>query len=304
VDVLAVESVNTALNLYLTGEVDWIRDVPPAALRELLREEPPRPDLNPQPVLFTYFYLLNVTRPPLDDVRVRQALSLALDRREITEQLLGAGERDAYSIVPPGLPGYDPPQCDGFNPERAQRLLAEAGFPEGRGFPVFSILYNTHEMHQAIAQLVRKQWQRHLGISVRTRNEEFATFLNTQRQLRFDISRRGWVGDYADPNTFLNMFVTDGEQNNTGWGHPEYDRLIAAAEREVDAEARLQILAEAERLLMEELPIIPVYFYVSKNLVKPHVRGFYNNLLDNHPVRAIWIDREGRTPSPFSRVGP
>jgi oligopeptide transport system substrate-binding protein len=118
----------------------------------------------------------------------------------------------------------------------------------------------------------------------------------------YDISRRGWNGDYADPNTFLDMYVTGNEMNNTGFGYPEYDALIAAAAREIDSEKRMEIFAKAERMLMDELPIIPIYFYVSKNLVKPYVRGFYNNVLDQHFVGSIWIDREGETPSPFSPV--
>jgi oligopeptide transport system substrate-binding protein len=301
VDFLACESTTTGLNLYLTGKVDWIYDVPPPALRQLLKEEPPRDDLNPQPMLNTYFYLLNTTRKPLDDVRVRRALSLAMDRTELTSRLLAAGEQPAYSLVPPGLPGYDPPQTAHEDANTARRLLAEAGFPGGRGFPVLEILYNTHEGHQAIAQLIRKQWQRNLGIRVRTRNEEFATLLNSQRALNYDVSRLGWIGDYSDPNTFLDMFVTGGENNRTGWSSPEYDGLIAAAAREPDAAARMKLLADAERILMHELPLIPFYFYVSKNMVKPYVRGFYNNIQDHHPLSAIWIDRQEETPNPFLR---
>ena len=115
-------------------------------------------------------------------------------------------------------------------------------------------------------------------------------------------SRRGWVGDYPDPNTFLDMYVTNGENNNTGWCRPKYDQLIADAAKEADPAARFKILADAERLLMDELPILPIYFYVSKNLVKPYVRGFYNNVLDQHHVWAMSIDREGTTPSPFTRA--
>jgi oligopeptide transport system substrate-binding protein len=299
VDVLAVESFNTGLNLYLTGEADWVHYVPAPALRELLREDPPRNDLNPHVVLYTYYYMINTTKKPLDDVRVRRALSLAVDRRELTEQLLGGGERAAYSLVPPLLPGYTPPECAKENVAEARRLLAEAGYPEGRGFPSFSILYNTSESHQAVAQLIRKQWQRNLGIAMRSRNEEFATYLNTQRQMAYDVSRRGWSADYLDPNTFLDMYVTGGEHNNTGFSNAEYDRLISAAAEETDSEARLALLARAERILMDELPIIPLYFFVSQNLVKPYVRGFYNNMVDTHHVWAIWIDRAGRTPNEF-----
>jgi oligopeptide transport system substrate-binding protein len=304
VDVLAVESVNTALNLYLTGKSDWNYDVPPAALKAMLHEKPPRTDLDPFPYLQTYFYMVNTTRPPLNDVRVRRALSLALDRDEITQKLLGGGERSALSLTPPGLPGYAPPQCAPENIEEARRLLAEAGYPGGKGFPTFTILYNTHEMHQSIAELIRKQWQRNLGISVRGRNEEFATYLNSQRVMDYDIGRRGWNGDYADPNTFLDMYTTGNEMNNTGFGKPEYDALIAAAAKEVDPELRLRHFAAAERMLMDELPIIPIYFYVSKNLVKPHVRGFYNNVLDQHFVWSVWIDRDGTTPREYGMARP
>lgn len=304
VDLLAVESVTTALNLYLTGKADWIYDMPASALRELLRKQPPLEDINPQPLLYSYFYLLNTTRPPLDDVRVRQALSLALDRNEITDKLLGNGERPAFSLVPPGMVGYVPPECAKSNVEEARRLLAEAGYPGGKGFPTLTILYNTNEGHQLIAQLVRKQWQQALGISVRSRNQEFVSLLASQRDLEFDVSRRGWLGDYADPNTFLEMYRTGAEHNNTGWGDPEYDRLIAAAKVEPDPERRLKLLADAERMLMDQLPILPIYFYVSKNLVKPYVRGFYENLLDTHPIWAIWIDRDGQTPNPRVRPRP
>ncbi|MBA3482889.1 MAG: peptide ABC transporter substrate-binding protein, partial [Pirellulales bacterium] len=303
VDFLAVESTFTALNLYLTGKVDWINDIPPPALKEILKENPPREDVNPQPYLNTYFYLLNTTHPPLGDVRVRRALSLATDRDEIT-RLLAGGELPAYSFVPPVLPDYDPPQCQQPNVEEARRLLAEAGYPGGRGFPAFEISYNTHETHQMIAQVIRKQWQRNLGIHVRTRNQEFATLLSNQRSLNYDISRLAWIGDYPDPNTYLDMFITGGDNNRTGFSSPEYDRLIVDAAKEPDATKRLAMLRDAERILMDELPILPFYFYVSKNMVKPYVRGFYNNFQDSHPVSAIWIDREQKSPNPFLKGRP
>ncbi|MAT72244.1 MAG: peptide-binding protein [Planctomycetaceae bacterium] len=314
VDVLAIEKVNTGLNLFLTGDVDWIREAPAQAMRVMLNEDPPRDDINPAPMLNTYYYLLNVERPPLDDVRVRRALALALDRDELCGRILPSGEQPAYSLVPPGLQGYDPPtfvpadmtgadQLDARLQE-ARRLLAEAGYPEGRGFPRLEIMYNTHEGHQLIAEVIRKQWERNLGIVIKTRNEEWGSYLTSQRQSRFDICRKGWIGDYADPNTFLDMFVTGGEQNNTNWGRSRYDQLIRDAAAETDPTARLAMFHEAEEQLMEELPIIPIYFYVSKNLLKPHVRGFYNNIQDYHPLWSISIDREGATPNDFLKGRP
>jgi oligopeptide transport system substrate-binding protein len=304
VDALAVDSLSTALNLFMTGKVDWIQTVPPAALRILLAEDPPRIDLNPAPYITVYYYLLNTTRKPLDDVRVRRALSLALDREEICTKILAAGEIPAFGLVPPGMEGYEGATCDPENPEEARRLLAEAGYPEGKGFPRMDILYNTEESHQTIAELIRKQWQRELGIQIKTRNEEWASYLASQRQKKYNVCRRGWIGDYADPSTFLDMFVTDGEQNNTGWSNAEYDSLIEQATRESDHQRRMEIFQRAERLLMDELPILPIYFYVSKNMVKPHVRGFYNNVQDVHPVWAMWIDRDHEGPNEFMKGRP
>jgi oligopeptide transport system substrate-binding protein len=291
VDALSIDDRTTGLNLYLTGECDWTTQPPPNAIREMMAQSPPRNDINPYPQLTTYFYLLNTTRPPLDDVRVRRALSLAIDREEITRVATAAGEEPAYSLVPPNMSNYTQQTCPPRDPEQARRLLAEAGYPKGLGFPKLEIHYNTDQVHQSIAELVRKQWQRELGITVTLRNEEFATALETQNRLDFMISRRAWNGDYLDPNTFLDLYVTGGENNNTGFSNDKYDQLIADAAKEPDADKRMRMLEQAERILMDEMPIIPIYFYVSRNLVKPYVRGWYNNLQDSHPLHAIWIDR-------------
>ncbi|HEX2476108.1 MAG TPA: peptide ABC transporter substrate-binding protein [Lacipirellulaceae bacterium] len=290
VDALSVDNRTTALNLYMTGMVDWVPVPPAEVLREVLKRSPPPNDVNPSPQLTTYFYLLNTTRPPLDDKRVRQALSMAVDREEITRVATGAGEHPAYSLVPPVMPNYQEQRCKPHNPDAARQLLAEAGYRDGRGFPKIEILYNTDQAHQAIAELLRKQWQRELGITASLRNEEWGSFQDAQQQMNFTVSRRAWVADYIDPNTYLDMYVTDGDNNNTGFSNAEYDKLIADAAREPDKTKRIEILESAERLLMEEMPIIPIYYYVSRNMVRPRVRGLYNTLQDMHPLHAIWID--------------
>jgi oligopeptide transport system substrate-binding protein len=291
VDALSIEDRTTAFNLYMTGKADWTTLPPTTALREMLKSNPPRNDLNPVPQLTTYFYMISTKRPPLNDIRVRQALSLAMDREEITAVATGGGEKIAYSLVPPNLPGYTQQECPRRDPDRARLLLAEAGYPGGLGFPKLEIHYNSEQGHQLIAELVRKQWQRELGIVVTMRNEEWASSQETQQNMDYMVSRRSWSGDYLDPNTYLDMYVTDGENNNTGFSRPEYDQLIADAGRELDKVKRMKILERAERMLMDEMPIIPIYFYVSKNMVKPYVRGWYNNLQDGHPLNTIWIDR-------------
>jgi oligopeptide transport system substrate-binding protein len=197
------------------------------------------------------------------------------------------------------MPSYEAATFGEESVNEAQRLLADAGYPDGRGFPKLEILYNTHEAHKTIAELVRKQWERNLGITVSTRNEEWASYMASIHLLDYTVARRAWVGDYLDPNTFLGMMVTGGENNSTGFSNAEYDRLIAAAEEEVDEALRMKLLHQAEQILMDELPIIPIYYYVSKSMVKPYIRGFYGNLLDDHPLYQLWIDHDLEGPNEF-----
>ncbi len=310
IDALAVESYVTMLNMYEAGMVDWIPNVPATAVMALLKQN--REDFRPSPELTIYFYRINVTRPPLNNPLVRKALSLALNRREIIDTVTQAGEEPAYSLVPPGLTGYQQATTEEYNPERARQLLAEAGYPGGKGFPRLEILYNTSEDHAAIAELIQQQWRTALSIDIRLRNEEWGTYLKSQEQLNFDLCRAGWVGDYLDPNTFLDMFVIDGPNNQTGWKHERYTQLIddAAAglsSRQVEnvslavggagplaIATRMDMLHQAEAILMDELPIIPIYFRVTKNMVRPYVHGFYENLQDVHPLWSIWVDQEAK----------
>lgn len=287
VDVMAVKSHTTALSMYCEGQLDWASDVPKLMIPELM----PREDFLTAPALITYFYRLNVTRPPLDNVLVRRALNLAIDKRQICERVTKAGEQPARSLVPPGMAGYEAALCGDFDVEEARRLLAEAGYPGGSGLPTVEILYNTDDNHRAIAEVIGQMWKRHLGIDVELKNVEWGNYLDKQKQLDYSVARAGWIGDYPDPNTFLDMFVTDGGQNQTGWSHRRYDELIAGAAAESDPERRMEMLREAEEILMAELPIIPIYFYVSINMVKPHVRGFTANILDLHPLHVLRIDK-------------
>ncbi|MEM6329231.1 MAG: peptide ABC transporter substrate-binding protein [Planctomycetota bacterium] len=298
IDAMAVESQETAFKLYETGQIDWCEKTPALIAKELLKADPPRRDLNPAPYLATYFYAFNTDRKPFDDPRVRRALALAIDRQEIIS-VAGAGEEPALSLSPPGLPGYTAPRCPPADPARARELLAEAGFPGGVGFPKIEILYNNNEGHATVAEMVRKQWRRNLQINVAAGNQEFTTVLKNQREQNYDVTRRGWIGDYMDPNTFLDMFVTGGENNQTGWSNAEYDRLIRGAAKEPDTKKRLDMLRRAEEVLMDELPIMPIYYYVSRNLVRPTVHGFYNNTQDSHPLWALRIEDDASLPNDY-----
>ncbi len=294
VDVFAVESSTTALNLYLTGVVDWITDVPQTVMTKL-RE---RNDFNPYPYLGSYFYRVNLKdknpkkRRFLGDRRVRLALSLGLDRKAITEKVTRAGELPGYSVTPPGIEGYDPPRVPKEDAEKGrkliQKVLEEFGWKEA---PTLTILYNTSESHKDIAEVIQSQWSKRLGLDIKLENQEWGSYLVAQNKLDYDVSRSAWIGDYADANTFLDMWLTGGGNNRTGFANPEYDALIDAANRELDRKKRIALLRKAEALLMHELPLIPIYYYVTKNMVRPYVKGFYPNVQDVHPIKDIWIDR-------------
>ncbi|TWT74996.1 peptide ABC transporter substrate-binding protein [Allorhodopirellula solitaria] len=293
IDCLSTEGQNTALNMYVTGQIDWVTD-PPVALMETLKE---RDDFYSAPMLSVYFYRLNTTRKPLDDPRVRRALALAIDRQQIVDQVTKAGQVPAFTLVPPGIAGYESPS--GFQPDiaKAKQLLVEAGYPGGRGLPKVSVLYNTSEAHRAIAEVIQQQLQNNLNVKVELQNMEWGTFLDKISQLDYDIARSAWIGDYADPNTFLDMWVTDGAQNSTGWSNPDYDRLLQEAAAESDPGKRMQLLADAEAIWIEEMPVIPLYFYVSVNMVKPRIEGFFPSPQDLHPLHLLRI-KSPASPTP------
>lgn len=286
VDAMAVESETTALNLYLNGQVDWVAAAVPSFVVPELKQ---RKDYLNAPMLSAYFYRMNVTRPPLDNKLVRQALNLAIDKQKICERVTKAGQQPARSFVPPGLNGYRASQCGEFNPERAAELLEQAGYKGGQGLPKIPILYNNTDTHRDIAETIGQDWKA-IGVDVEYRALEWGIFLATLHKMDYDVARSAWVGDYPDPNTFLDMFVTGGENNETGWSNKEYDRLIEAAAAEPDTQRRLDLLHDAEAILMEELPILPIYFYVSNNLVSPRVKGFSANIQDLHPLEILRLD--------------
>ena len=301
VDILAVEHTVTGMNLYLTGECDWLETTPPSLIPRLMGRE----DFQPAAYLGTYYYRVNVNRPPFDDPRVRRALALSIDRNAICKNISRAGEIPAFSFVPPGMPGYsgvemerpdheDPQEGYKLRLAEAKRLLQEAGYgPGGMEMPTIELLYNTNETHKDIAEVLADTWKRELGLNAKHLNQEWKVYLDTQRTISYDVSRSAWIGDYLDANTFLDMWVTDGENNRTGWGNSRYDELIALAAKEADKAKRLEHLQAAEALLMEELPVLPIYFYVTKNMVNPRLGGFYENMLDEHyPKFWYWMDDE------------
>ena len=277
-------------NRYASGLLDWIDSggVPPALVDELRG----RPDWHEAPFLATYFLRCNVDRPPLDDARVRRALRDAIDARAIVEHVTRSGQVPAHSLVPPEVPGYEEIVLPGHDPARARALLAQAGYPDGTGFPPVTLLISTSQWHRQIAEVLQQQWRETLGIEVNIQNQEWKVFTATVRQGDYDLARGSWIADYADAGNFLEIWSGDSPNNRTGFASATVDSLVASSRREVDPARRARILREIEeRVVADEAVILPVYYFSITNLYDETrwagLRPDALNLLDLRRVRPI-----------------
>ncbi len=294
IDVLPTESPTATLNLYFSGQADFIVDNRsiPTELNDILRA---RPDFHSFTYLGVYFMRINVTRAPFNDVRVRQAMAMAIQKQRLVERITRMGEPIATALVPSNCGGYEPPAGLLFNPEEAKRLLAEAGYPGGQGFPVIQYMFNAgggggSRLHEQIGVEMQQMLREHLGIQLQLRPVEWKSYLNEQSHTNYDLCRSSWIGDYNDPNTFLDLFLSTSLNNRTGWSNPEYDRLMKQGNATLDRQNRFALLKQAETLLVrDELPIIPLYHYRGLFAFDTNrLGGIYGNLTDEHPFGAIY----------------
>jgi oligopeptide transport system substrate-binding protein len=297
IDVLPTTKAMTAFNLYATGGADLLMDkgLAPTMFMDQLKK---RPDFHSAPFLGNYFVRFNLKREAFKDVRVRLAFSLVIDKGALCEQITRAGELPADSLVPHNTAGYEPPPGLKRDPERARKFLAEAGYPGGQGFPIVYYLYKTESnLDQNLAVELQATFKRELGINIQLAQQETKVYYQSLETLDYDLCRSSWVGDYKDPNTFLDMFVTDGGNNRTAWSDPRYDELIAAAGREIDPSRRNEIFRKAEHILVSEgVPICPLFYYVGIQLYDDkRLGGIEANLVDDHPLKNMyWKDRQPR----------
>lgn len=273
-----VEEQSTALTMFDTGQLDLSDELP--------RPEIPRLEAAGQvkysPSIGTYYYMFNTKKPPLDDARVRKALALAIDRGQIVKYLTKAGEKPALGFVPYGIPDAKPKNVfrkvggsyfkDG-DIGAAKKLLAAAGYSDPKKLPTLEILYNTNETNKQIAEVIQEMWHDKLGINTTLVNQEWKIYLQSRHDGNFQVARSSWIGDYVDPMTFLDIWATGNGNNYTGWVHAQYDKLIDTAKTTNDGKARYKALHAAEQLLMNEMPIIPIYFYTRPYVIKPWVKG-------------------------------
>ena len=293
VDLLPIGSSVTALNLYYQGEVDllWDKELIPSDLLPIMLQ---RPDVHSFDYLGNYFARINVTKPPLNNPLVRKALSMAIDREALVERVSKGGGTPVVHFTPNGCANYDPPEGCPYDPARARQLLAQAGYPNGKDFPVITYLFNAAaggaaKTHQKVGVELQQMWKENLHIQVDLQQAEWKVFLSMVSGLDYDICRASWVGDYNDATTFLNLFISNSGNNRTGWKSKEYDDLIATAEKEVDLKERAGLLKKAETLLIEEaFPVIPLYVYKGVACFDTNkIEGYYPNPVDRHPINAL-----------------
>ncbi len=276
----------TQYNRYRAGELHITSTVPPSIFQSI-REQFPNA-LRVSPNLGVYYYGLNVrTEPFKDNKPLREALSMAIDREVLAELVVGRGELPAYSFVPLGIPGYDPPQLTFSNMSQqernaqARRLYYSAGYSDDNPAS-FELLYNAGDEHRQLAVAVQDMWRDALGAEVELVPMEFRVWLDRMFAGETEAFRSAWNADYADAHAFVSILATGHEQNLPGWSNAEFDSLMQRAATQTDPDTRSRFLEEAERVLLSEHVVLPLYFYVSKHLVSPDVLGWEDNILDYH----------------------
>ncbi len=282
------ESIATDEKNFRAGQLHITYDLLPEKIATY-RKQSPSP-LRVDPFLETVYIRFNVTRPPFDNKKVRQALARAIDRDIICRVLLSGSREPANFFTPPNTAGYTATARVPSDFDAARKLLAEAGYPGGKGFPPVEIQMNIDAINKKVFEAVQEMWRRELGINVRLLQRDQRVYLDAQRKLDYDISRSRWVGDYNDPNTYLDMFITGGANNQTGWSNAEYDHLIAEAGRTLDPAARFALFQQAEAILLDEAPITPLFFGTRTFLIHPSVKGWVPSLLGIHRYQRIWLE--------------
>ena len=281
-----MDDSNAMLSGFKSGELDFIQDAPQAELPGLIASG----DMKILNYLGTYYVCFQTQKAPFDNPKVREAFTLAVDRTYIVNKVTQSGQVEAGGYVPSGISDadggdfraeggdyYKPTDADyEANCEKARQLLAEAGYPNGEGFPVVEYLYNTSDAHKAVAEALQNMWEQELGVTVTLNNQEWAAFLQTRKDGDYSIARNGWISDYNDPISFLDMWMTGGGNNDAQYANPEYDNIIKQAKATSDATERMKLLHQAEDILVgQDYVVDPLYFYTQKYMLADGIEGTY-----------------------------
>lgn len=274
---------------YRSGDLDFINSVPQEEIQKLLDTK----ELKIKPYVGTYFVCFNTEKEPFNDPKVRKAFSLAIDRIFIVNQVTGQGQEPATAYVPSGVYDAKGAEGDDFrtvggdyysindedyekNIEEAKKLMEEAGYKDGEGFPQIDYLYNTDENHKAIAEALQNMWQENLGVQVNLQNQDWNVFLKERKEGNYNIARHGWIADYNDPMSFIDMWLTGGGNNDAQYKNPEFDKFVKAAKATSDPDERMENMHKAEDILIgEDNVVAPLYFYNNSYMMKPNIQGLY-----------------------------
>jgi len=283
-----MDDANAVLAAYKTGELLLGDTVPPEEVQALKDSG----DLHIDGQIGTYMVCFNTEVEPFDDARVRKAFNLVIDREFIIDNIAQGNQVPADAYVPYGLSDtestedfrevggtYWDPAAYEANCEEARQLLAEAGYPGGEGFPQVEYMTNTDDLHSAIGEALQQMWQEELGVTATLSNQDWSVFIDTRQNGEFEIVRNGWLADYNDPISFLDMWLTDGGNNDAQYSNPKYDALIQQVKASSDREERMTLMHQAEDILMEDMPIAPIFFNTDLYVMSPKLEGFYSNPL-------------------------
>jgi len=285
-----VSNVMTEDRMFRAGQLHLTSSFPTQKCPMYIEEK--NPTFKIDPYMGTYFYRINTENKALSDVRVRKALAYSIDRKLLVDKVTQCGQIPAYSFTPPGSNGYQPSTEIPYDPILAKELLAAAGYSPENPFPKLEILFNTNEGHRKVALAIQQMWQNELGIEVELVNQDWKVYLSREMVGDFQISRAGWIGDYEDPNTFLDLMRPNRGNNKTGWEDMDFDALIEKANTINDQNERYELLNKAEKILIENMPIIPLYTYVRVYQLSSDVKGFYPHILDHHHPKFIYLERD------------
>ncbi|MDA1067615.1 MAG: peptide ABC transporter substrate-binding protein [Verrucomicrobia bacterium] len=282
-----IENTETQYRAYESGQVHVALHIPLHVIMQLEKTLPP--DYHNHMIFAIYFYVFNVNKPPLDDPRIRKALSMAINRKDIVEKVTQGGEQVAFSYVPPKANNYVPTASVSEDLDEARRLLAEAGYPGGEGLPTLELIYNTADNHKKIAEAIQQMWKSELGVNIELINMEWKVFLDTRSSGDFQIARSGWGSD-TDYGGYMSLFTSDSGNNPTGWSNRIFDQLYQLSTVAIEPSERMKIIQEAEAILLDELPVMPIYFYTRNYLVDPRLKNWPDTPTDMRELKYMYFE--------------
>lgn len=288
IEFFPIESRETEELSFRAGQLHVTYGLPSTSIAGYRRNHPD--ELRADPILANYYLFVNVDRPPFDNVKLRRALSLGIDRDAIVRDVLVGSRIPAHAFTPPDCGGYTPRATVPDDFAQARRLLAEAGYPGGRGLPTFDVLSYQAESAVRILEVIQSEWAKNLGVHITITPQEQKTLFQNQKDRNYTVAFSGWIADYPDASTFLGMMVTGGGNNYAGWSNPTYDKLLDDAANTADAQRRSEDFQKAEAILLDEASVIPLYFDTQVYLKQPSVRGWLPSKINFHRFKDVWLE--------------